>query len=792
MRALKGFTALPLMAASLCFLVGIGAASLFEKSTAFWLWLSAGCLALLLLLRLLSRTGLVLRMSGAYTFWLVCLLGVLLGAARYQTAQPDITPLDLAWYNDSGEPAEVVGVVIRPADVRDTHTQVTVRAEMVNLEEGLGTQTIRGRVLAYLPVTTEVHYGDRVRLWGLLQTPPEDEEFSYKDYLARQGIHSYMPYAVGEVLESGKGSPVLRGLYAFREKGLALIYRYLPDPEASLLAGIVLGYESGIPEDVDQAFKDTGTTHIIAISGFNITIVSGFISILFSRLLGERRGAVAAVIAISMYTILVGTDAAVVRAAIMGGFSLFARQVGRRQHGLNSLAITAGLMAVANPMVLWDVGFQLSFAATLGLIIFAEPWEGAVEGWMSRFMPAGRARRMTAPVSEYVLLTLAAQVTTLPLIAYHFGRLSLVSLPANIAILPAQPPVMVLGGLSVLAGSVVTQLGQVLAYGVYPFLTYTIRVVEWFARWDAGVRVIGEINLWVVFGFYLALFALTVYWEKIKETLQRNFRPVVVLAVLSVLVVLVWQVVLDRPDDQLHLSMLDVGGGEAVLIETPDGRFVLVGGGERASQLSEELGRTLPLFQRRLDVLVVAGTKREQLAALPATLPRYPPAQVWWAGDRTASRPARQISAWLTEEGISVSELVPGQSLDLGSGAELIVITADEQGAALLLVWDDFRCLLPVGGAQDVMSATEMRRLGVSVTAVMLGHSGEVESNPPEWLAASSPRVVLLSVDSLNRSGLPDEETLAAVSGVPVLRTDLHGSVELVTDGKQMWVYTEK
>jgi competence protein ComEC len=305
-------------------------------------------------------------------------------------------------------------------------------------------------------------------------------------------------------------------------------------------------------------------------------------------------------------------------------------------------------------------------------------------------MPPGRARRMTAPVSEYFLLTLAAQLTTLPLIAYHFGRVSLVSLPANLAILPAQPPVMVLGELSVLAGSVLVPLGQALAFAIYPFLAYTIRAVEWFARWDAGARGIGEISLLAVFGFYLALFGITVYWEKVKQFLRQNFRPVVVLAVL------VWQTVLDQPDGKLHLTMLDVGSGEAILTETPEGRFVLVGGGESAGQLSEGLGRRLPLFQRQIDVLVVAGTKPDQLASLPAAMPRYPPARVWWAGDRAESRPSRQLAAWLLEVGIPVFDLATGQSLDLGSGVQLIVIRADEQGAALLLTWGGFRCLLPV------------------------------------------------------------------------------------------------
>jgi competence protein ComEC len=313
----------------------------------------------------------------------------------------------------------------------------------------------------------------------------------------------------------------------------------------------VLGYESGIPQEVDQAFKDTSTTHVIAISGFNITIVSSLFAILFGRILGPRRGAVAALLAISLYTAIVGGDAAVVRAAIMGGLSLYARQVGRRQHGLNSLGFTAALMAAFNPDILWDIGFQLSFAATLGLVIYAQPWEEALRAWLTTRLSAEIARRLTGSISEYLLLTLAAQLITFPLIVYHFGRLSLSSLPANVAILPAQPPVMTLGGLSVLIGSLWQPAGQILAYAVWPFVAYTIRVVELFAGWDAGVRVIGGLELWLVVTFYFVLFALTLSWGTVMETLKNNIRPAFLIGILFVVTILVWQIALSGPDNKL-------------------------------------------------------------------------------------------------------------------------------------------------------------------------------------------------------------------------------------------------
>ena len=515
-------------------------------------------------------------------------------------------------------------------------------------------------------------------------------------------------------------------------------------------------------------------------------------AILFGRLLGARRGAVAALIAISIYTVLVGADAAVVRAAIMGGLSLFAGQVGRRQHGFNSLGITAALMAVFNPQILWDIGFQLSFAATLGLIVYAQPWEEALRGWLAARLSEDAARRLTGPISEYLLLTLAAQLITFPLIVYHFGRLSLSSLPANVAILPAQPPVMAFGGLAVLLGAVWRPLGQVLAYAVWPFVAYTIRIVEWFAGWEAGVRVVGGFNLWMLIGFYLMLTVITLYWQLVVEKLKASIKPALLIGVLLVSALLIWQAALTAPDGMLHLTVLDVGNGEAVLIETPDGRFMLIGGGESATRLADGLGRSLPLFHRKLDVLVVAGTRRDQLGALPAVLPRYPPQQVWWAGEVGASSPASQVHTWVTQQAIPLGEMSAGQALDLGNGAEIVVLQISDQGAVLLLRWEDFRVLLPVGAGEGDLASPDVLRFSQDLTAVLLANSGEIERNPPEWLAIAHPQLVLLSVDTYNASGHPDPELLAALEGYPLYRTDLHGSIELVTDGQQMWVYDER
>jgi competence protein ComEC len=229
---------------------------------------------------------------------------------------------------------------------------------------------------------------------------------------------------------------------------------------------------------------------------------------------------------IGMYTVLVGPSPSVLRAAIMGCFALVARQLGR-QTGINTLAITAAVMAGFNPGILWDPGFQLSFAATLGLVLYAEPLQTWFTNLLTRRLPLSTARVIAGPVGSYLLFTLAAQVMTLPIIAYHFQRVSLVAILANPVVLPAQPPVMILGGLATLLGMAWQPLGQVFAYLAWPFVAFTIRAVETFATFPGGNILLGSVSLVVVIGIYQLILALTVLRAQPADR-RRAIRPALI------------------------------------------------------------------------------------------------------------------------------------------------------------------------------------------------------------------------------------------------------------------------
>jgi len=778
----------PLFWLGLAFIAGILLASQVGWGVPVWLGLSG--LALLSAVLLHRHSNFFNLPASTRLLFSLSLLVAMLGGLRYQAAQPELSPFFVAWYNDREYKVTLTGWLAAPPDQRDGYTNLRIHLD--SLDTGDQSLPVQGLVLARVQPGTDHQVGDVLRLRGYLKTPPENEDFSYRDYLARQGIRSTISYAQVSALAFRGGNPVIRAVFTFKEHLLKILKHIFPEPEASLLSGILLGVDTGLSPDLQQAFKNTGTSHIIAISGFNIAILAALFASLFSRLWGSRRGALAAVLGIAFYTLLVGAEASVLRAALMGASALFARQIGRRQDGLNTLGFVAGLMCLFNPFLLWDVGFQLSFAATLGLVLYAMPLQEFALRWLSLRLPQATGEKLAVPLAEYLLFTLAAQVTTLPLMAWHFGRISLVSFLANPFILPAQPLVMIASGLALLLGLIYLPLGQVAAWLAWPFSTYTIRMVELFDRLPHGVLVLGDFPFLFMVLFYLVLFGITFTPIRLKETFRPIRSPAVLLTGLVILTVLTWRTALSLPDGRLHVTFLEVGSADAVLIQTPTGRSILINGGPGQSVLADALGRRQPPFARRLDTLVLASTLEEQVTALPGTMELFPPDTVLWSGLGEASYSALRLQGWLASASIPITPAQPGMQLDLGRGARLKVLAVSPRGAVLLLEWDRFRALLPVGLDFDSLTALETDPTLASLSVLLLADSGYAPLNPPQWITRLHPQLSILSVSAADHNGLPDPETLAALLNYPLLRTDRSGWIHVSTDGTRMWVETER
>ena len=736
-------------------------------------------------LALLALAGaLALRRLRPANRLVILLLPVMLclGAARYQVTQAPPAKTSIAQYNDLDQKIYVTGVLTEEPDARDTYTNLSLAVTQV--DTGKGDIPATGSLLVVLDTPNEAVYGDTVRVRGYVKTPPQSEDFSYREYLARQGVLSILSTSNLTILPGKHIGRLQSWLYDTRDSLVRGVYNLFPDPEAALISGILLGSARGIPQDVVKAFQDTGTSHIIAISGFNIAIVAAVLVLLFGRLFGKTWGGIIAVLGILFYTMLVGASPSVVRAAIMGTLSVFAIMLERRSLALTSLATAAAVMLMLDPLVLWDAGFELSFAATLGLVFYAAPFADFVSAQLGRFLRPDQVKRFIAPISDYFLLTFAAQITTLPITINYFGKLSLVSFLANPLVLPAQPALMILSGLAVSLGRIYHPLGRVFAWLAWPFAAYTIRVVEFFAKLPYGKINFGEFSLLAALLFYAVLLAVTLAWPRVKNA----FGPGVIFTALAIVTVLTWRSLFSLPDGRLHVQFLDVGSADAILISTPSGKHILVNGGPSPSLLADQLGRRLPPFSHSLDELVVASTQENQVAALPRTLLQYHPDNVIWAGNTQASPSAMQLKTWLVDSHVPQAKAKAPDSYDLGDGASLHILAVSERGAVLSVEMGGFKTVLPVGVNDDSFKALNNGAGLGPVSALLLSESGYGPSNPAEWLTNLHPDMVILSVSPADPNGLPDPALAASFEAGNLLRTDRYGWIDLSTDGQQTWV----
>lgn len=430
-------------------LAGIWLASKNTIDVGYWLALAVPFVLGAVVAWRRGRIGLILAFCAA-----LCL-----GAARYVSSQPPLSPEYVHYYNGAAD-IVITGAVSREPAIDDTRARLRVAVAEVALDGQ--SKPAQGTIQVETGRYPEIPYGATVRLAGDLSSPFILGNPGYTAYLERQGIRGVMRFPAIEVTAEGGGSGLYRALLRIRERGRDAIKVSLPEPHAALLTGILLGDSSGLPRELSDDFRETGMTHIIAISGFNIAIIIGMLDLMTAPVFPRRTAAILIMVIIGLYALLVGASASVVRAALMGiTYLIGIRLMGRPTYAVAGLFTAAFLMTLAHPEALWDVGFQLSFAATLGLVLYAGPWSRRLDRGAPAILAPEVRGRVLKVLAEVVVVTLAAQVLTLPLILYHFGRLSLASLPANFLVLPAQTGVMASGGLMLALGLLSPVAGQI-------------------------------------------------------------------------------------------------------------------------------------------------------------------------------------------------------------------------------------------------------------------------------------------------------------------------------------------
>ena len=531
-------------------------------------------------------------------------------------ARHSLVPLssEIAAFN--GYNGTITGSVNAEPIVR--HDRLRIRLDVESVFVNNQTRPISGHVMVETVRGAEVAYGDRIRATGALDYPGAGDTFSYADYLGRQGVFTIMQNAGLEVVGAGDGNPFTATLLELKQIVRGIIESALPEPQAGLLTGILLGDERGISRELEEAFERVGASHVIAISGFNMVIVSAMVMRVFSSAVGERRSAatICAVAVIALYSLFVGASPGILRAALMSSLLVIGNQLRRNTFVPTSLAFATLVLSLGDPNVLLDIGFQLSFFAVLGLGLFVDPLSTRFRSLLEKHLPLRIANPLHSFLSEPLIVSLAAQVATLPLIILYFGRLSLMSLPVNLLIVPVQAAVLLLGFSAVVVYVFVPAIGLLVFWADLLFLSWTIAVVRFFAQFEFAeitVNIDGRlIQLYylLLIGYAMVHAARPPMWQSLEQLVRRQAVVLSAVSAAAIALVLMWTMHLSRPDGQLHLWLLDVGHSNAVLMQTPGGAHVLVDGGRFPSRLLSAIGDRLPYYDRDIEILDHYSSRR--------------------------------------------------------------------------------------------------------------------------------------------------------------------------------------
>ncbi len=512
----------------------------------------------------------------------------------------------------------------------------------------------------------------------------------------------------------------------------------------------------------------------------------------------------------------------------MGSLFLLAEYVGRQRSAIIALVFAAAIMVGVKPQVLWDAAFQLSFLAMAGLVFLSPPLQNWGRRWVtSIFNNKAIVASIVNVVTDGFAVTLSAIIATFPVIAYYFGIASLVGLPATFLALLALPAIIAITILAGSSGLVFFPLAQVFAWVDWLFLSYLILVIKIYDSLPLSSFEINNPQLWQVWGYY-AFLTITIgivsSRRQVVGLLSKAFSKVQQLAQnsanclsrlprkwlipgLLLIAILVWTTILTLPDNRLRVSFLNVGQGDAILIQTPNRQNVLIDGGPSPQAINLELSKKLPFWDRTIDLIVLTQPQADHVTGLVEVLHRYRVRQAMEPG-LTSNLPAYQ--EWLklvSQKQINPTLAQAGQTIDLGKGVIMEVLNPpspllkgsaddiDNNGIVLRLNWGKVSFLFTADIEEEAELNLIARRANLTSTVLKVAHHGSRTSTSPEFLAMVNPQVAVICVGKDNKFGHPHSQVMERLTNHlgknRIYTTAENGAIEFVTDGERLWLKRE-
>jgi len=418
-----------------------------------------------------------------------CVLFLVLGIWQHQKALLKIENSPIR--NFIGREISLIGIIEKEPDIKEKSIKLQIKIEKID-----DLEIKFGRVLVTASRYPEYEYGDKLRIQGELNQAEIFEDFNYREYLAKDEILAVMYFPDIEIVEQEKGNFIKKILISFKDKLEESLNKVISRPQSAILEAFLFGEEENISDELKEKLNLTGTRHITAVSGMNLTILSVILlNFLLTLGLWRNQAFYFSIVILIFYILMIGAPASVVRAGIMAILFLTAQHFGRYSTGSRAVVIAATFMLAQNPLLLkLDVGFQLSFLGVMGLV-YLQPFLLNLFKKIPNFLQ----------LRYNLAATLAAQFFTFPILIYNFGQISLISPFINILILPLIPLITILGFIVAFIGIFWQALAQIFSWSAWLLLTYVVEVVEYYSKISWATIVLENVHWIFVIISYLVL-----------------------------------------------------------------------------------------------------------------------------------------------------------------------------------------------------------------------------------------------------------------------------------------------
>jgi competence protein ComEC len=782
------------------FAIGVAAARylLEDYVSAQTAWAVLGCcLVATGMAALLVRRD---RLTGAMLLFSL----LVAGALRYLLAAGATDdPTHIVHFTGLPFPVRLRGMVTSGPDQRVGRALVTLQASKLFLPGGM--LPVHGKVLLSVPGDeSPIRYGDSLEVEGTLRLPRNRRnpgEFDYREYLRARGVHALLSCRDAKnvrYLSGGHGAWLLRKVvYPVREYMTSVVDRSIAGDQGAFLKGLLVGERGEIRPELRQAFANTGVVHVLAVSGLHV----GYVVLIAASICGVLRlpagGRLVAICAVlALYVLVTEARPPVVRASIMAVVLLGGTAFRRVGNVWNSLAVAGLVVLLINPFELFQAGCQLSFAA-VGSILGLYRWlQRAFRDLLLRAVEKGSF--WGTSVLPLFFVSLAAQLGTLPLTAYYFGRVPLWSIVVNLLVVPTVGVIVPLGYTTTLLAPLCWPLAKLYAAANWLLLSCLIHGVEWVGNLPFAYVAYPRPRLMHAVAYYGLLVCLL-------HVREARWRGRVLLFVLALACVAVWADAF-RPRGRLEVTLLDVGQGDAVFLRFPNGKCLLVDAGPADSTYDAGRHVVEPFLRyqgvRRLDGIVVTHPHSDHYGGAAHLLRAFPVGVLFEPGQEQQEPLSQALVRVADSVGVRRQTIRAGDELTGWEPALIFVLHPSQAfvrntgpapfglnncSAVLLVAYGKTRLLLT--GDAEMPAEEAMLRFGPLLRSQVLkvAHHGSRGASGERFLAAVGPELALISVGAWNPHHHPSAATLARIrkQGARIWRTDHDAAAVLYSDAER-------